>query len=195
MEELTNQRGRQTLTSTMTTLEGTRVLQGKGMRLPRGHAWACRHPRRPRWLPHSLLSRGRVSSAPTSPSALGPWGFTVSGTNKDVFGALEPPEAEEEEEEATADTRPKAPGRGSTWARRAEQTAARWPARRPAGSRAHNRAHREKDIEAARPKGGRREQPGTWRWTMTRPATAYSPERPRPLRGTAQDNARSIRRR
>lgn len=71
---------------------------------------------------------------------------------------MEPPEAEEEE--ATAGTRPRAPGKGPMWARRAEQTAARWPARRPAGSRAHNRAHRGKDIEAAGPTGGWLEQPG-----------------------------------
>jgi len=65
-----------------------------------------------------------------------------------VFGALEPPEAEEEEEaEAAVDTRPRAPGRGSPRARRTEQTAARWPAQRPAGSRAHNRAHRGKEIQ------------------------------------------------
>lgn len=84
--------------------------------------------------------------------------MTVSGTNKDVFGALEPPEEEEEEEaQATAETRPRAPGKGAVWERRAEQTAARWPAWRPAGSRAHSRAHRGKDIEAADWKGGRLE--------------------------------------
>lgn len=69
-----------------------------------------------------------------------------------MFGALEPPEAEEEEEEATAGTRPRAPGKSPTWARRAAQAAAGWPAWRPTGSRAHNRAQRGKDIEAAGPK-------------------------------------------
>lgn len=76
-----------------------------------------------------------------------------------MFGALEPPEAEEEAQ-AIAGTRPRAPGKGPVWARRAEQKAARWPAWRPAGSRAHNRAHRGKDIETAGSKGGGLEQPG-----------------------------------
>ena len=102
-----------------------------------------------------------------------------------MFGALEPPEAEEEAQ-AIAGTRPRAPGKGPAWARRAEQTAARWPAWRPAGSRAHNRAHRGKDMETAGSRGGGLEQPGDAAAgsdarppTVTQTASAGSPQRPR----------------
>lgn len=68
-----------------------------------------------------------------------------------MFGDLEPPEAEEEAE-ATAETRPRDPGKSPTWARRAEQAAAWWPTWRLTGNRAHNRALRGKDIAASGPK-------------------------------------------
>jgi hypothetical protein len=134
----------------------------------------CRPCRSAGRLQHSLLSRGRVSSAPTSPSALGPWGFTVSGTNKDVFGALEPPEAEEEA--AKQGTRPEAPGNDPTRARRAEQGAARGPAPRPAGSRAHSKVHRGKDIEAAaRMEPGKIRTTGAARWRSSGARGAKGP--------------------
>ena len=137
------------------------------------------------------MSRGRVSSAPTSPSALRPCGFTVSGTNKDVFGALEPPEAEEEAQ-ATAGTRPRVPGKGPVWARRAEQTAARGPGWRPGGSRAHSRAHRGKDIETAGSRRGRLEQPADTAADSDAQRQCLHPAKTQSS-GAAQEDARSIR--
>lgn len=123
-----------------------------------------------------------MSSAPTSPSALGPWGFTVRGTNKDVFGALEPPEALEEAA-AAAGTRARAPG-----TRKAEQPAARCPAGRPAASRAHHRAQRGNDIEAAGPAGAGT-SPGTRRRTVTLTTGAGKPEDPERAGRAGQGNA------
>lgn len=51
------------------------------------------------------MSRGRVSSAPTSSSAASPTGLSGTGTKREVSGAREPPlpsDGEEEEEEKAA---------------------------------------------------------------------------------------------
>lgn len=95
---------------------------------------------------------------------------------------MEPPDAEEEAE-ARARMRPRLPEKGPLWARRAEQIAARCPARRLAGSRAHNRAHRGKDMEAAGTTRVWLEQPGKAAEGSDAQLSAYCPERPRLSRG------------
>lgn len=102
-----------------------------------------RHPPRPRTdrarsagpahrapPPPSPLSRGRVSSAPTSSSAAPSTGFSGTGTKREVSGARKPPPPDDEEEDEAA-----------AWRRR---TAPPWRKASPArdDSRSSGHAHR-----------------------------------------------------